>query len=208
MFYMNRIILNESISRILSIPHMNWNDLEEDLPMGDFVDRFTHWPGFLTSIVFKRDCFINGAEFDGVQYAGWGFLGRIYMGGRDMRVCVLNYPTVAQRLGLHSWKSEWPRYWLVNLPRMLSDLGDRGVGKNALDNWLSYEVSCRRVLIDAIVAKAFSINAFDGFWSDAARWQKAKNKSILILVRWLLPTFIARILYRLQPKYRDRLTKK
>jgi glycosyltransferase involved in cell wall biosynthesis len=200
--YFNRIVVDWKFRLIKTVAHQQWSALEESMPMGDFIRRYSHWPGFVTSMVFLRQSYENGADFDKPEYDGWGFLARIYSGGCNRVVSVVNFPSLAQRLGVHAWKASWPRYWLVNMPRLLSDLEAAGMTKGAVAYWREHEVSLKRILIDAVVAKAVGIGAKDAFWCDALRWQCGLRRVILTSVRWLVPCWLGAAVYRLQPKYR------
>ena len=88
------------------------------------------------------------------------------------------------------------------MPQLLSDLEKAGVTSGAVKTWARNEVVLRRVLIDAIVAKAFGTKAFSNFWSQAMSWQRSHCRFALFCVRWLLPCKVASVLYKLQSKYR------
>jgi hypothetical protein len=185
-----------------NIAHPRSLELEETFPMGEFIRRYFHWPGFVTAMIFRRDCYENGADFDRHRCEGWRFLVQIYYGGRADFVAVVSYHSVTQRLGVHSWRSHWPRYWLFNMPQLLSDLEKAGVTSGAVATWVREEVTFKRLLIDAVVAKAFGVKASSAFWPAAMSLQRRLRDGALLLVRWLLLCKVAGMLYKLQPKYR------
>jgi glycosyltransferase involved in cell wall biosynthesis len=203
LFYFNRLVVDWKMKHLISIPQERWPALEETIGMPEFVRRFTHWPGFITCMIFRRKIFTAGASFPFAEFEGWEFLARIYAGGSTSNVWVGYLPAVVQRLGVHSWKEHWPRYWLVNFPNMLDALERAGFTSGALAHWREHDVSPKRILIDAIVAKAFGVTRRDPFWGQASACQQGLKRAILNGVRFGLPCFLARIIYRLQPKYRD-----
>lgn len=202
MFYFNRVVLDWTFTHHKRAAHDHWLDLVTEIPMGDFIRRYSHWPGFITAMIFRRNIYIDGAEFDKPEFEAWEFLARIYYGGRFGKVRVHNFPVIGQRLGVHAWKANWPRYWLVNMPKMLHALELDGVTSGAVDEWRSQEVSLKRITIDAIVAKAFGLTSSDSFWREAAVYQRGLKRGILLIIGYGLPCFLARLAYRLQPKYR------
>lgn len=202
MVYFNRLVMDVTMCKLVSIPHNTWTALSEDVPMSEFIQRFNHWPGFISAMVFSRRCFDAGADFDRPLYGAWEFLARIYKGGSRGKARVIYLPLISQRLGVHSWKEHWPRYWLVNMPRMLNDLEEAGCTRGAVATWARREVTLKRVLIDCLVAKSFRYPVGDPFWAQAARWQPGLRRLAMALIRWLVPGWVARLLYRLQPKYK------
>lgn len=202
MVYFNRAILDWTFTHHQRVAHAHWAELEHELPMGEFIRRYSHWPGFITAMIFRRQAYIDGASFDKPAFEAWEFLARIYLGGREGRVRVFNFPVVGQRLGVHAWKANWPRYWLVNMPRMLRALEDEKVTVGAVAQWREVEISAKRLFIDTLVAKAFGTGCMDSFWREAAVYQPGWRAWLLAGVRWMLPCCVARLAYRLQPKYR------
>jgi glycosyltransferase involved in cell wall biosynthesis len=202
MFYFNRVILDWKFTEMKRVAQPRWNVLEEDLSMGDFIRRYSHWPGFITAMIFRHQAYVDGAEFDRPEFEAWEFLARIYYGGRKGNVRVHNFPVIGQRLGVHAWKASWPRYWLINMPKMLHALEMAGATSGAVEEWRSQEVSLKRITIDAVVAKAFGLTSSDSFWREAAAYQRGLKRASLLIIGYGLPCFLARLAYKIQPKYR------
>ena len=203
LYYFNRLVLDSQFKKVIRIAHTNWNGDSEEIALGEFIKRFTHWPGFITSIVFPRATFLAGSAYALPRYAGWTQLARIFFGASTGGVYIINYPSVAQRLGVHLWKQEWPRYWLVSMPTLLGDLEEAGITNGAVKAWRESEVSYYRLAADALVAKAYGIECTDEFWENSTRRQAGGRRWVLIAARYTLPCFLAKIIYRfLQAKYR------
>lgn len=203
LYYFNRLVMDSDFRRIVRVAHLEWGSEREELPLSEFIRRFTHWPGFITSLVFRKEHFILGGEYAIARYAGWTQLARIFFGVGSGSVCIVNYPAVAQRLGIHLWKESWPRYWLVNMPTMLVDLEERGITSGALKTWRDNEVSYYRLAADALVAKSYGIARDDDFWSSAINYQVGMKRGLLICARYFLPCRLAAGVYGiLQSKYR------
>lgn len=200
--YFNRLIGDEALRHVAEIAHPDHGVEVISFEVGKFISEFTHNPGFITSLVFDRHCWSEGEHFYSAGFQGYKFLARIY-GGASGRTCMyVGMPSLIQRRGVQSWKREWPRYWLVNMPSLLVALEDAGTTSGAFERWQRKEVTLRRVIIDCVAAKAYDYSVSDRFWVDASRFQ-CKYRAILIqLVRFLVPRLLARAVYFRRGKYK------
>jgi glycosyltransferase involved in cell wall biosynthesis len=202
MIYLNRLVLDVQLREVVCVAHSRWEGVEQFLSISDFIRDFSHWPGFISAMVFSRSAFEAGAAFNRREFEGWEFLAQIYVGAKNRQVCVYYVPLLSQRMGVNRWKAKWPRYWLVSMPQMLHALEVAGVTEDAVATWRRNEVTVFRTLVDSVVAKAFGATTQDPFWPEAIRWQIGAKRAVMIVVRWCLPVSLAKTVYRLQPKYR------
>lgn len=200
-FYYNRLIGDINLKEIGELAHPNYGVGDERYPTAVFIARFTHWPGFISSLIFSRAAWISGEAFYSDNYIGYKFLARIYAGCAGRQCIYAGIPALIQRRGKQVWKKEWPRYWLVNMPKLLNDLDHAGITNDALNSWSKNEVTSKRLAIDCLVAKAYDYSASDIFWTEAAKFQPAFRRILLKAVQFLLPTTIAKVLYFSGGKY-------
>lgn len=204
LIYLNRLIGNIDLSFVGEVAHPNHGIDEKIYSCNEFISKFTHWPGFISSLIFSRETWIKGEKYYQDKYLGYKFLARVYAGCNDKTCIYIGAPALVQRRGQQAWKSQWPRYWLVNMPKMLADFDRSGVSKGALLNWQKYEVKSFRFFIDCFVAKAFGYSKSDQFWSEAASFQKNRLRlGILIFFQYIFPSRVAKAIYFSIGKYRD-----
>lgn len=202
LIYFNRLVGDEALHHVAEVAHPDHGMEIAFFDTGSFIREFTHSPGFITSLVFDRHCWAEGERFYSSDFQGYKFLARIY-GGSEGRNCIyVGMPSLIQRRGIQSWKKDWPRYWLVNMPSLLAALEEAGITSGALEQWRSKEVPLKRLVVDCVVAKAYDYRVNDPFWALASRFQY-KHRAVLIqLVRFLVPSFLARAVYFRHGKYK------
>lgn len=95
--------------------------------------------GFISSMVFKNECWELGKGIDNTTHYGWEFLSRIYAGINklDSLVCIyVQFPTLIQRLiKKREWNDLWPKYWLIGVPNLLNTLDKEGITNNVIETW-------------------------------------------------------------------------
>jgi len=193
--YVNRIVGDENMQNCSFIPHINQTFGTYLYNISDFIKEFTHWPGFVTCLIFSKKLWNNTSDLIS-DFSGYDFLFRIYLGSKDSQACFLASPLILQRRGIQSWKKFWPTYWLVSMPGLLSELEKKDVTQKALEHWQLFEVSEKRFFIDNFVAKAYGYSINSDFWIKSRKFQKSKKRKIIsIFIQFLLPVFIAKFIY-------------
>lgn len=194
-FYVNRIIGNQNLEYTTEVPHAKSPFGRMFMPLSDFIRIFTHWPGFVTCLVFSREAWDLGKPYS-MGFDGYNFLSRVYHGSANKETCFIASPLVLQRRGIQSWKKHWVTYWLVSMPKMLTSLEACGVTTGALTNWQEREVTNRRFIIDCFVAKAYNYSFRSSFWSDMRKFQVSRFRlTVSYFFQYLLPVAFARFLY-------------
>lgn len=202
LIYLNRLIGDENLGNVGEVAHGDSGLLNQVFSSAEFIGKFTHWPGFVSALVFNRDCWIDGESYYRNEFLGYKFLARVYAGLGAKNCVYVGIPHLVQRRGLQSWKSEWPRFWLVNMPNLLKTLEVNGIANGALTRWRTHEVTFKRLLIDCLVAKVYGYGLMDQFWFTAARYQTIYRAVAIHLVQIFVPGFLVRGLYFSFGKYK------
>lgn len=200
--YFNRLVGNESLGNISEVAHPELGFETIQFRTHDFIRVFSHHAGFISSLVFSRETWALGQDFYLEEYSGYKFLARIYGGSKDREIVYVGMPSLIQRRGHQSWKKDWPRYWLVSMPSLLKAFDDSGHTSGALNQWRSRDVSLKRLVIDCLVAKAYAYEHNDPFWTLASKFQPLTRRWVIFLIRFLLPSVLAKTLYFRRGKYR------
>ena len=95
-----------------------------------FVGRVGTGPGFMTSLVFRKDCWAEGLRHKNTRYYGYNFLGQLLQGALQLEAicCYFYFPLLIQRCNSHGFNKEYPLFNYVALPTILNDI-DPEVGK-------------------------------------------------------------------------------
>jgi glycosyltransferase involved in cell wall biosynthesis len=201
LLYLNRLIgdhLLQSVSEVAHPEDCSKGQFRIDYPT--FIESYTHWPGFITSLVFSLDAWRRGLVLSRNRYPGYGFLDIVLRGGHSAgEVFVIGYPLLIQRRGIQSWKTHWPKYWLIGMSRLLSDLDSDNVTRNAFSLWVDQEVRLKNLLIDLLIARSLPDTYDRFFWSELSRTFFPTRHSITIFLIRVIPPLLARSLLRLSP---------
>lgn len=200
-FYFNRLIGDMNLENIGELAHPFFGVDYKEFPTAEFISKFTHWPCFITSLVFSRTAWAAGEAYYNDVYLGFKFLARVYAGSAGKQCAYVGMPALIQRRGKQAWKKDWPRYWLVNMPKLLNDLDHAGIAYGALASWSRNDVTMKRLAVDCLVAKAFDYSRSDAFWTEAAQFQPTYRRILLKTIQFLLPSSVAKSLYFSGGKY-------
>lgn len=194
--YVNRYIATNDMGRVLRTEHDVTVPFLQKFKGVEAVRRFTHHPGFITSLVVRKGLFNYSQKKLDNLFPGYGFLAALYVNTLDGKVCYISVPLVVQRKSLTLWRRSWPYYWLVSVPSLFKWLD--GVGaKGAYESVCREVTSLPAVLYTATLAKASGTRSCDDFWNAAAKYQKALGKVSLYVIRFFLPSFLAKLLIRI-----------
>lgn len=106
------------------------------LDLEELVQKFTISLGFISSLIFRRDCWEAGnCNYSKVHY-GYEHLAMIVTGAKGRKCCYYSLPIEIQRNPLErDFTIKWPLYHFIGVPNMMKDFDRLGVTTSALKNW-------------------------------------------------------------------------
>ena len=157
---------------------------DEVLTGCQLIERVLFRPGFVSSFISHRDLWT--ADFDFEPYAGYGFLTMIYQQVFDEPCLLIGEPLVVQRSSLTAWKSEWPRYLLLSMPRIIKLLPFTEEKQlQILGRWRHGYSRPKQFTYNALLALSSGFITEDA-WKEVLNYQGRLNRNISKLVK-LLP---------------------
>lgn len=201
LLYLNRFIGNSTLCDVREIAHpQDVAQSNRELSLSDFVSGYTHWPGFITSLVFDKMAWQSGASASKREYPGYTFLDYLYRSPLVNSVVIVGEPLIIQRRGIQTWKKFWPLYWYRGMGSLLYDLDNDNISHGALKHWLDTEVKLKNHIVDLLIARALP----DIY--DASFWREVKSlfreRSLFLFAVYLvgvLPSVLAIWLLSLSP---------
>lgn len=140
--HFNRVVGSDTITQTLNKLRLEDNTYSQPSSMfllSDFIHKYSISSGFISSMVFKRDCWDLGKDIDNSTHYGFEFLSRIYAGINklDYQLCIyVHYPMLIQRLiKKREWNHLWPKYWLIGVPSLLNTLDKEKITNNVIETW-------------------------------------------------------------------------
>lgn len=201
LFYFNRLIGYEDGCAIksLSVYETKYSDIRKIYnSSSDFIyDNF--WGAtFMSAIMFSKNVWIRGLNFDTSTHYGFEFMGILYYGNKGGKIDFENYPLCIQRkVAKRSWSSDWPKYALLGLPNMSRDLEIEGLFDDGINVWRKkynkFLLFCY-ILISAATDK----KKYRPLCKEFAHYQNGFiRKSLIYLIINFMPGFIYNISRRI-----------
>lgn len=194
LFYMNRLVGYEEGNAIKSLTvydHL-YNNVEKVYnDSSDFINDNFWGATFMSAVMFSRDVWNKGLEFDTSTHYGFEFMGILYYGNKGRDIMYENFPLCIQRKVAHrAWGTDWPKYALLGLPNMAKDLEHEEIFKNGLHTWRTkynkFPLFCY-ILMSAATDK----KKYKPYCSEFASYQKGvARKALVYLIIYLMPGFV------------------
>lgn len=124
--HFNRLTGNADCS-MNRVHDWQFNGLCEELTFSDFVKRVVSSPNFISSMIFRKESWDAGSEYNNdKRYYGYEFLARLYFGIDKDSMCLYYYmPLVIMRNPHRTWARMSFIYMMVGMFNIFADLDDR-----------------------------------------------------------------------------------
>lgn len=191
--YLNRYISDHELSSIERTEHRVDVQDKKVLTGADAAITFTHHPGFISAVIFRKSMFA-GAEECEVMFPGYGFMAAIYKNSINGKFVYLPKPWVVQRRSVSLWKARWPKFWLVTLPKMFDWLENTHGVSGAL-NAIKLETN-RSAIRNLLAARANGYASSDMFWEESGKYLAPFAMMIGKIFRYV-PVWLASSAYQM-----------
>lgn len=122
--------------RGLKVHDGDYLDKDIILDLEELVQKFTISLGFISSLVFRRDCWEKGKDNYSKEHYGYEHLAMIVSGAVGRKCYYYSLPIEIQRNPLErDFTVKWPLYHFIGVPNMMKDFDRIGVTASAFDNW-------------------------------------------------------------------------
>lgn len=199
--YINRLIGDQELLDVKEIAH---SDIigkgSDEISLRKFIENYRHWPGFIPSLIFRRDCWLRGLKKTIDPLSGYSFLEYLFRGNSKKKVYIIGWPLIIQRRGIQTWKEFWPYYFHISMVDLLKRMDKESITNYALKNMMLYDMRIVNVISDLLVAKSFPNTYKLSFWkqliNDTKRpfWYK-----LISTIISLIPSKVAILILNLTP---------
>lgn len=120
----------------LDIYDDEYNELGTIMEVETLVQRFTISLGFISSLIFRKDCWDAGVANYSEKYHGYEHLAIIVSGNKNRKCYYYSLPIEIQRNPQErDFTKKWPLYRFVGAPNIMRDLDRFGITTSALKDW-------------------------------------------------------------------------
>ena len=122
--------------RSLKVHDGEYEEEDGTLTLDELVQKFTISLGFISSLIFRRDCWEKGKSNFSKEHYGYEHLAMIVSGAKGRKCYYYCLPIEIQRNPLErDFTVKWPLYHFIGVPNMMKDFDKWGVTASAFDNW-------------------------------------------------------------------------
>ena len=120
----------------LRVNDNEYKDADILLNVETLVQQFTISLGFISSLIFRKDCWDIGISNYSKEHYGYEHLAIIISGANNKQCYYYSYPLEIQRNPeKRDFTVKWPLYRFVGAPNIMRDLDKLGITKSALSDW-------------------------------------------------------------------------
>jgi glycosyltransferase involved in cell wall biosynthesis len=198
LIHFNRIIGHDTKEKCLTnlkLEDTNYKVPELIYNLSDFISHYTISPGFISSMVFKRETWELGKAIENSNHYGYEYLSRVYLGIHKLEsaVCIYSsFPAMIQRMiQKREWNEMWPKYWFIGVPNLLNSLDDEKITFNVIKKWHEkLDKSNIKFIYYLIWASSFK-KKYKSLISIIMKHQKKMyRKFLVVIIINLTPSFV------------------
>lgn len=172
--------------------------LEEDciLTLDELVQKFTISLGFISSLIFRRDCWEIGKVNFSKEHYGYEHLAMIVSGAIGKKCYYHRLPIEIQRNPLaRDFTVKWPLYHFVGVPNMMKDFDKWGVTKSAYDNWNNTDNKSFLRFIWNMMYTSLDRATYKKICEELNKYQTSRiRKCLTYLIVWGMPKSFFKVL--------------
>ena len=137
LIHFNRLIGDDKCTNT-RIFDKNLNTVLYEGDTAGFIRLVMRSPGFMSSLVFRRDCWETGKIYEKDNYYGYHFLGRLYHGALVLEAtsCYYYMPMLIERKVKHDWGTMFPLFFFVGYSNIFKDIDAYVPG--VFGKWIQY----------------------------------------------------------------------
>lgn len=182
----------------------NVNYFKESIEYTDielYINSFYLSMGFLSSLLFLREVWDRGCEYDNSTHYGYQFLFPLFFGLRDYTAVYISFPLCLKRLPMgRQWVNRAPYYRFIGLPNLLYDLEKNRLIRDAGNVWHKTANNNKAFLAmmpQTCLDKSFFRKKLKEIYRyQDKRWRKVMTWIFINLFQKETYLFVRRIIYR------------
>lgn len=169
------------------------------LDLKDFLFAHALSAGFISSLVFKREVWEEGLKSNYLDNKGYGQIMIIYNGAKGKSCLYYDVPLVIKRIPYkRSWLSNWPYYWLIDIPSLMKNLDDSNVASGIYHHWERCENRSLLKFIYTLLNTTCDRARYKSLCSKINEYQSScLRKSLTYLVVYTVPNIVFRIVRKI-----------
>jgi glycosyltransferase involved in cell wall biosynthesis len=121
----------------IRVNNVNYDqEVKEYTDIDQYIANYYLSMGFLSSLLFLREVWDRGCDYDNSKHYGYQFLYPLFYGLHEYTAVYISFPLCLKRFPMNrQWISEAVYYRFIGLPNLLYDLENNEIIKNASLIW-------------------------------------------------------------------------
>lgn len=166
------------------------------LDLEELVQKFTISLGFISSLIFRRDCWEKGKGNYSKEHYGYEHLAMIVSGAVGRKCYYYSLPIEIQRNPLErDFTIKWPLYHFIGVPNMMKDFDKWGVTISAFDNWNTIDNGSFVHFVWNMMFTSLDKTIYKPMCKDLNKYQSSWiRRCLTYVIVWSMPKFLFKIL--------------
>lgn len=141
LFHFNFLVGKEKKIDFLGPMRVNNDNYDQEtkeyVDIGQYISNFYLSMGFLSSLLFLKEVWDRGCDYDNSKHYGYQFLFPLFYGLKEYTAVYISFPLCLKRMPVNrQWINRAVYYRFIGLPNLLYDLENKKIIKNANDIWV------------------------------------------------------------------------
>lgn len=156
------------------------------------VQRFTISLGFISSLIFRKDCWEVGIPNYSKEHYGYEHLAIIISGTKDRQCYYYSLPIEIQRNPQErDFTVKWPLYRFIGAPNIMSDLDKLGITKSALKDWNQIYNSSFAQFVWNMMFTSLDRKMYKTLCKELNKYQKSIiRRCLTYIIVWCMPKWL------------------
>lgn len=182
--------------RELSVYETEYKDYDSLMEVECFIQRFTISLGFISSLIFHRDCWSAGIVNYSKEHYGYEHLGIIVSGAKGRQCYYYSFPIEIQRNPQErDFTVKWPLYRFIGAPNIMKDLDKLGITTSALNDWDSKYNSSFTQFIWNMMFTSLDKKMYKPLCKELNKYQNfIIRKYLTYVIVWCMPKWLFKML--------------
>lgn len=172
---------------------------EKILDLKDFLYAHALSAGFISSLVFKREVWNEGLKSNFKTNKGYGQIMIIYNGAKGKSCLYYDIPLVIKRIPYkRSWLSNWPYYWLIDIPGLMKNLDEGNIAPGIFKHWKKNENKSLLKYLYTLLNATCDRTRYKSLCQEINKFQCSYLRKVLTyFVIYIVPNIVFKILRKL-----------
>lgn len=180
----------------LAVQNKEYDKNNGVLTLDELLEKYSISLGFISSLVFRHDCWEKGKCNFSRDHYGYEHLSIIISGSAGRKCYYCSFPLEIQRHSLErDFTAKWPLYHFIGVPNMMKDFDRWGITSSALERWNIVRNSSFILFLWNMMFTSLDKKRYKPICHELNKYQSSViRRCLTYLIVWGMPTWLFKML--------------